>query len=1220
MGQDLTGVLQAILGASTPDLWRDSLRTHGAAVFDDLSMLMALERAADRLSNEDPAQARDIRRWLEDLQQERSPGRMEQLLLAATTDEEIQRLLHANRSLVTRELGMRALREVHAMCTDREPVPPSLLEMMAQPILHRVDQIGLFLHDELLRAECKFMQSRVLMGAGGSPDAAISQLASAAQVFAKHRDVYRHAQCVGQIGTLQLQLKRYDAAEQSLRASIANLDPSSENDSLLAPTFEELAVIAGAKHDLARAAQYNAQAGEARKRQGRYDRAARAYQASAPMFLASRNERAALASMETFLSLRESHDCGTVSAEADEDLMGLIAGILSERAAGQLSARDPLTGRLPRAAGEHQADDLDRWAALARRGLPLTRNAQTRARIHFGLAALSLHGSNPASAAESARAALPFFESAHDSTSYAGVVQALAVAELRCGHPQQALDVIEHALIRLRATESFPAGLSLPATLTMQSLRVKALASLGCTRDAINAAGEALDLARGENDPVCAYYRASLTASLAAIHMGTGRLEAAVPAAIEALQMARAMGSRAGEAHQLHGLGTLCGMLREDWAGDLRAAQRWALLEAMAQQGLGSACAVSASVSRGDSFLQTAGQIGAQLLDQAIAAYRDVDDPVGEAIARGNLSNFDRSCDTQRLEALQDALARLRQAGGPPRSEAVLLANLGKAYSSLLRVADAQVCFEYSLALSDSCGDYEWAHDTATDLANAHLRQGLWADGVKYLRAAIGYTEANRRSLPLDDATRLAFARGKTQMYAGLVALHLQRDRVAEAFDVVQRAKSRALLELSAIGAARPRADVTSAMASLLQREEALLEQLRSRSIGSMSTPNADPVTRRSLPDIHADLERLYEQLRPLDPRYVAMRSGQPLRFRDLRQTLTAQGRPVLLVDYLVLAESVWVFLLRAEWETPICLKCDTNLLQLAQCRDEIERQAIRYRGRGPQTWMHLAGLLLNAWVGHLREGDLVYLVPHAQLHGIPIHAMPVRGAPLLDSHPVVYLPAASLLSLCQSARRGSGHLTSACAIGVEFEDEARAVAQLFADSKLLLGEQTSERIAAACEKRDVIHISTHGYYDPIDASKSGLVIKPGQAAGVPPTDAVLKSDEIMQMRLQSELVCLSACQSGVGRLVQGDEQLGILRAFFVAGAASVVSTLWPVDAEVTRDFMAHFYGHLLADFRATRRIDKATALQHAQREILKERGQAGMYYWAPFVLSGDWK
>ena len=115
------------------------------------------------------------------------------------------------------------------------------------------------------------------------------------------------------------------------------------------------------------------------------------------------------------------------------------------------------------------------------------------------------------------------------------------------------------------------------------------------------------------------------------------------------------------------------------------------------------------------------------------------------------------------------------------------------------------------------------------------------------------------------------------------------------------------------------------------------------------------------------------------------------------------------------------------------------------------------------------------------------------------------------------------------------------------------------------------------------------------------------------------------------ELCVLSACETGLGKIAGGEGVLGLQRAFQVAGARSVVSSLWKVDDKATRDLMQGFYA---AAWDTRKIVSRAEALRQAQLRMLKEGASRGMrrkddegkeerlppYYWAAFVLSGDWR
>ena len=112
------------------------------------------------------------------------------------------------------------------------------------------------------------------------------------------------------------------------------------------------------------------------------------------------------------------------------------------------------------------------------------------------------------------------------------------------------------------------------------------------------------------------------------------------------------------------------------------------------------------------------------------------------------------------------------------------------------------------------------------------------------------------------------------------------------------------------------------------------------------------------------------------------------------------------------------------------------------------------------------------------------------------------------------------------------------------------------------------------------------------------------------PGDGVLRVFEIFNLRLNADLVVLSACQTGLGEQVTGEGMIGLTRAFLYAGAQSLLVSLWPVSDRSTPDLMTSFYGHLRDS------STKAEALGRAKLE----RIQAGdePYRWAPFTLGGD--
>jgi len=139
------------------------------------------------------------------------------------------------------------------------------------------------------------------------------------------------------------------------------------------------------------------------------------------------------------------------------------------------------------------------------------------------------------------------------------------------------------------------------------------------------------------------------------------------------------------------------------------------------------------------------------------------------------------------------------------------------------------------------------------------------------------------------------------------------------------------------------------------------------------------------------------------------------------------------------------------------------------------------------------------------------------------------------------------------------------------------------------------------------IHFAVHGFLDAERPQLSALVLAPA-----PGERGYLTVREIFNLRLRADLIVLSACETGVGKQVEGEGILGLARAFLFAGAKSVVVSLWNVSDRGAVELMPRFYRELGPQ------TSKARALQQAKRAIVAQGKWANPYFWAPFILVGD--
>jgi len=147
-----------------------------------------------------------------------------------------------------------------------------------------------------------------------------------------------------------------------------------------------------------------------------------------------------------------------------------------------------------------------------------------------------------------------------------------------------------------------------------------------------------------------------------------------------------------------------------------------------------------------------------------------------------------------------------------------------------------------------------------------------------------------------------------------------------------------------------------------------------------------------------------------------------------------------------------------------------------------------------------------------------------------------------------------------------------------------------------------------------IVHFATHGLLNNVHPELSGIVLSLVDKEGRT-QDGFLRLQDIYNLKLPAELVTLSACQTGLGKEIKGEGLIGLTRGFMYAGAPRVVASLWKVDDLATAELMKLFYQGMLKEG-----LPAGAALRAAQLELSKQKRWASPYFWAGFVLHGEWK
>jgi CHAT domain-containing protein/tetratricopeptide (TPR) repeat protein len=186
----------------------------------------------------------------------------------------------------------------------------------------------------------------------------------------------------------------------------------------------------------------------------------------------------------------------------------------------------------------------------------------------------------------------------------------------------------------------------------------------------------------------------------------------------------------------------------------------------------------------------------------------------------------------------------------------------------------------------------------------------------------------------------------------------------------------------------------------------------------------------------------------------------------------------------------------------------------------------------------------------------------------------------------------------------------------LESRREARDIAALAPDVDVALDFEANRASAMSPRLADyrVIHFATHGIIDNDHPELSGVVLSLFNDKGEP-QDGFLRLHDIYNLKLPVDLVVLSACSTALGREIVGEGLIGLVRGFMYAGSRRVLASLWKVDDEATSELMTRFYRALFE-----RGLAPSAALQAAQVELLKTKRWSHPFYWAGFVLQGEWK
>jgi CHAT domain-containing protein/tetratricopeptide (TPR) repeat protein len=840
--------------------------------------------------------------------------------------------------------------------------------------------------------------------------------------------------------------------------------------------------------------------------------------------------------------------------------------------------------------------------------------------------------------------ALRLFQELRDVDGEAQALSNIALVHQTAGRLREALDYGERA-IALEHAVGYPDE---AATLgNLGSLHLM----LGDPDEALRDFEDALALLRAQPQP---QFESDTLNNMGHARMTLGSTEEALHLYQQAFDTAHRVGYRRGEAASLNGLGGVhlrLGAYEQSLSYFERALEIVRQLGDRRQQAVVLTHLGRTRLRMGET------QAALDPLTQASALWEAIGDQWGRAYNLMDTADAALSLDRPRaLRALEQAVSLCRESGDP-LGEASALDRIGEARRLEGDRAAARAALLEALRLRTEAVDRLSLRTTLVRLARVEAESGLLEDARGHVDAALDGIESLRAATVRPDL-RTSLVASSREAYElamdVLLDLHARKPDAgddARAFEVAERFRARTLLDVLSEDGVEVRQDLSPALAERIRALQGRINALAAQGLEPPASRRSGAAERaRALDASLQEWRELEARVRVESPRYAALTQPRTLGLAEIQRDVL--DPETLLLEYSLGSRrsTLWAI-------TPSGI--ETFGLPP---RDEIEaavRRVLRSWSSAtpqPEEDAHaraLSRLLLGAVSSRLGSRRIA-VVADGALQSLPFAALPdpqAAARPLLARHEVVSLPSASVLGVLRRElasrpraqrlvavfadpvfdasdprvrRRQAAAATTAATSLPPFlrlpatQREAQAILSLDRSGSSLaaLGFDASREAVTRPDLASYrfVHFATHGWLDPRRPELSGVVLSLVDRDGAP-QDGFLRLHEVPDLRLRADLVVLSACETALGKEVQGEGLVGLARGFMHAGAPRVIGSLWTVPDVATAETMQRLYRGILEDGLAP-----AAALRRAQLAVREEARWRRPYYWAGFVLQGEWR
>ncbi len=626
--------------------------------------------------------------------------------------------------------------------------------------------------------------------------------------------------------------------------------------------------------------------------------------------------------------------------------------------------------------------------------------------------------------------------------------------------------------------------------------------------------------------------------------------------------------------------------------------------------------------------------------------------------------------DPRALEYFEEALKIARGIRAKER-EAGVLRDRGDVFLKMNRLAESLDSFEKALAIALEIGQPTTAWKAHAGLARAFEKSGRYDEALANYKKSVQVIEDIRARFPSEEQ-RAGYLKDKIKVYESLInlffALH-QRQPAAgydrDSFYYAEKAKARAFLD----SLEEAKVDLRAGLSPQIREEETKVSKEISRLQTELAKPGLAEERRgelfKKLEEAEEAYRNMIQAMRMNSAKYAQIAYPEPGKLEEIQAKVL--DRESALLEYFLGEENSFLFYVTKNDFSIHKLAGSKELQERANNYIKLLSSKTGQDFAAFSAGKKMYGELIGPVGDKIMKGSNLIVIPDGQLNYLPFETLipeerpPAGGAKtysvqhsgikppgkfLVEDFVISYAPSSSsLMNLLERKRdsrakklwlafadpvyapKGSSVKTAPAdeisreyylGKGFDFSplpysgEEVKMVSKLIkkGQREIYTQEEAKEEKLKAIPLKDfkILHFATHGLLDENVSLRSALVLTQDED---PKEDGFFQVREIYDIELDSDLVVLSACQTGKGELENGEGVSGLSRAFLYAGAQAVLASLWNINDRATAGFMGHFYRSL------NQGKNKDEALQSAKLEML--RSPFGHpFYWAAFVVIGD--